>query len=234
MIDYLIKKCIKNYKDVDDIDVRENFTVFASIIGLISNFILFLSKLVVGIVTNSVSIIANAIDSMADFGSNIVTIVGSKIAKKPADKDHPFGHQRVEYITGLIVSLTIIFIGGTVFIESIQKIIHYEPFIYSKKLFITTICVLVFSILVKFYQAHVYYHIYKMTKSLTTKANFVDALTDTISAFIIIFGISLIYILQVNHIEPKFSIDGLLGIFESGLIVISGVNLVKSEINRLI
>lgn len=234
MIDFLIRKTIKNYKNIEDIDVRENYTVLSSIIGLITNFILIIIKLVIGIITSSVSIIANSIDSMSDFGSNIVTVIGSKIAKKPADKEHPFGHQRVEYITGLIVSMFIIFIGGSVFLESFQKIINFKAFIYSAKLFYVTLGILVLSIIIKIYQAFIYRHFYKITKSLTLKANFTDSFMDSISTIIIIIGLVATYLFQINNITLSFSIDGILGILESVLIVISGAKMVKLETDYLI
>jgi len=234
LLDLIIKKTIKNYEKTNDVNVRTSYGVLGAIIGIITNFILIIIKLTIGIIINSVSVIANAIDSLSDFGSNIITLLGFKMSKKPADKEHPFGHQRIEYVSGLIVSLLICFIGGSVMVTSIEKMVTYTEFVISDKMFIVTISILAVTILIKIYQHFAYNKLAKIIDSSNLHDNAVDALMDIISAVIIISGLVINFILLKNNIKPPFSIDGLLGILEAILIVISGIKLVKSEVDSII
>ena len=136
MINYLRKKFINDYENVKNKDVRLAHGVLASILGIISNFIVFLSKLIVGIISFSVAIISDAINNLSDMASSLVSLLGFKMAKKKPDEDHPFGHERIEYISGLIVSLIIIIVGVILIATSIYKIVDYKEELISDKLFI--------------------------------------------------------------------------------------------------
>ncbi|MCR5787266.1 MAG: cation diffusion facilitator family transporter, partial [Acholeplasmatales bacterium] len=234
MLNFLIKKSIKNYEKIDDINVRNSYGILAAIIGMITNAILVISKITIGLVTNTLSIVANGVDNLSDFGSNIITLVGFKIAKKPADSEHPYGHERVEYIAGLIVSMIIVFIGGSLGIESIQKLINYKSFEISDKLFYITISILIISLFIKIYQSIVYKKLGKRIKSQSLHDTCIDSLFDSITTTLILVGLIINYALLKNNIPCPFSIDGLLGVIESIMIVISGINLVKTEANYLI
>ena len=234
LIDFIIKKKIDNPNNILDIKTRNQFGVLAAIIGVITNFILIVTKLSIGLIINSVSVIANAIDSLSDFSSNIITLLGFHLSKKPADKEHPFGHQRIEYVSGLIVSLLILLIGVSILVTSVKKLINYEVFSISSQLFIVTIVILILTIIIKLYQFYIYNKLAKMIKSANLHDNAVDALTDIIGALFLIIGLSINYVLMINSIDPKFSIDGTLGILESILIIVSGLKLVKEEADFII
>jgi len=127
----LIKIFMKNYEDESKFKIRERYGKFASIVGIASNFLLFFIKITVGIIFNSVSITADAINNLSDSGSALVTLVGFKISGKPADSKHPYGHARMEYIAGLIVSFIVLFLGFQMGKASIEKILHPQESNFS-------------------------------------------------------------------------------------------------------
>ena len=115
MTNYLVKLFIKDYENIEEIEVRSNYGVLAGIIGIICNAFLFVAKLLIGILVNSISIMADAVNNLSDAASSIVSLVGVHMAKKPADEEHPFGHGRIEYIAALIVSFLILLVGFGIF-----------------------------------------------------------------------------------------------------------------------
>ncbi len=223
MFTILKKIFIKNYDNTNLETVRNKYGVLASVFGCIINFILFIIKLLVGILSNSISIIGDAINNLTDMGSSIISFFGFKISSKPADKEHPFGHQRVEYITSLIVSIIIIVVGIELFSNSIEKIINKSEVTYS----ILTIVILVISILIKLYLALVNKNIGKKINSLTLKATSRDSLNDCIATFFILISTILSLLFNIN-------IDGYIGILVSLFIIYSGISLVKETISPLI
>ena len=126
MITLLRKIFIKDYKNLNSIKVREKHGLLASIGGIIINLLLFAIKILIGILSFSLSIISDAINNLTDMFSCIVNLLGFKIASKPADEDHPYGHERVEYITGMIVSFIILAVSVLLFYTSIQKLIYHD------------------------------------------------------------------------------------------------------------
>lgn len=115
MVEFLRKTFIKDYQNIKDPSVRKAHGKLASLVGVISNCFLFCVKLVIGLISGSIAMIADGINNLSDMGSSVITLVGFKLASAPADKEHPYGHQRIEYIAGLIVSMIIIFVGGNLF-----------------------------------------------------------------------------------------------------------------------
>ena len=124
MTDLLIKLFVKNKDDVQNQHVRSNYATLSGITGIIANFLLFVGKLTIGILSASVSIIADAFNNIGDAGSSVVTLVGYRLSGKHADKEHPLGHGRLEYITAFIVDVLIIFVGVELFKTSVEKIIE--------------------------------------------------------------------------------------------------------------
>ncbi len=234
MINLLRKKFIKNYENIKDKDVRLLHGVLASIIGIVSNFLVFISKLIIGILSFSVSIISDAINNLSDMASSLVSLFGFKMAKKKPDADHPFGHERIEYISGLIVSMIIIIVGLVLVGTSIYKITTYEPVSISNNFFMINMIVLGVSILIKIYQAYAYYKIAKIISSISLKANFRDSLNDCIVTSTILIAFVIEYILGKNNIIIPFSLDGVLGIIVSLFIISTGVSLLKEESDPLI
>ena len=120
LINVLCRIFVKNYKDTKNPEVRLEYGIFAGIVGIICNIVLFLTKLTAGFLTSSLSIMADAINNLSDAGSSIVTLAGFKLASKPADSEHPYGHGRIEYISGFIVSMLIIVMGVELLRSSVE------------------------------------------------------------------------------------------------------------------
>lgn len=149
MINFLRKIFIKNYNDVNNEKVRIAHGKLAAGIGIFSNLLLFIIKMIIGILSLSVSIIADSINNLSDMATSIATLIGFHIAGRPADKEHPYGHERIEYITGLIVSVFIIFIGGILGFTSILKIVNYKAEDIDYIITYISIGILAFAILMK-------------------------------------------------------------------------------------
>ena len=124
---FLVKKFIKNSEDVSNIKVRESYANLAGIIGILTNTLLFVIKLSVGLLSGSVAIMADAFNNLSDAASSIITIVGFKMANKPADAEHPFGHGRIEYITAMIVSFMVMLVGLQFVKTSFERILLQLP-----------------------------------------------------------------------------------------------------------
>ena len=234
MINFLRKLFIKNYNNTNDEKVRADHGKLAALIGIFSNFLLFLIKMIIGIISFSVSIIADSINNLSDMATSIATLVGFHIASRPADKEHPYGHERIEYITGLIVSVFIIFIGGILGFTSILKIINYKVEDIDYIVTYISIGILVFAIILKVLQCICYRSIAKIISSPALKAAAADSLNDCISTGAVLIGTVIILILSIVKIDVPFSIDGILGVLVSLFVIVSGIKLVKDEIDPLI
>lgn len=220
----LLKLFVKNYKDVNDPKVRNDYGVLVGVFGIVTNLIVCIVKIIVGILSTSLSILADGINNLSDAGASIVTLIGFKIASKPADEDHPFGHQRMEYLSGLLVSILILMIGGTLLIDSVKQLINPTVMAISKVTFI----VLIFSIVVKLIQMLFYRSLGKDINSTTLIATGVDSLNDCITTTAVIIG------LLVFHLTGFTRIDGIIGLFVASFIIVSGVKLLKETINPLL
>ncbi len=230
MVNLLRRLFIKNYQNTKDEKVRVAHGKLASFFGVFSNLILFVGKLIAGLLTKSVSVIADSINNLSDMGSSVITLVGFKLSSAPADKEHPFGHERIEYISGLVVSIIVMFVGGSLLITSIEKIIGYEVNPVDKVMLYISIVILSCSILVKMVQAYVNHKIGKIIDSVALKATSKDSLNDCISTSAILIG----NVVLLFFPELPFSLDGILGILVSLLIIVAGIKLIKDTINPLI
>lgn len=223
MVNLFAKLFIKDYKNIESEKVRNAYGVLAGIFGVISNLLLFIIKVVIGLISASISIVADAINNLSDMGSSLLTLVGFKISGKPADKDHPFGHQRIEYIIGLIISMLIIFIGFELLTTSIDKLVNPV----KSNMSIIIMIILGIAIIFKFIQGMFYLNISKKINSIALKASSKDSMNDVISTSFVLLGAILTYTLGYNF-------DGIFGLVVSGLIIITGVKLVKEGIDPLI
>ena len=124
MVNFLIKKFIKNYDDTDNPVVRKHYGMLSSFTGIICNIILFAIKYAAGTLSHSISIISDAFNNLSDCASCLVTLLGYKLASKPADRDHPFGHGRMEYLTTLTIAVIVILVGAELLKNSVLKIIY--------------------------------------------------------------------------------------------------------------
>lgn len=219
----LKKLFIKCYENVEDPTVRNKYGVVAGYFGIITNLLLFLIKLIIGLLTNSITILADAFNNLSDFGSCIVTILGFKLANKPADKEHPYGHARYEYITGIIVSLLMLVMGVIFLKTSIGKIISPEEI----KISFATYLVLIIAVLGKVLQMVVYSDFARSINSSTIKASAIDARNDIISTLAVLAATIIMGIFKIN-------IDAYTGIIVSIFIIISSIKSLKETINPLL
>ena len=226
----LIKLFIKNYKDVNNPQVRQKYGNLASIFGIISNFFICVLKLIFGLLFNLISLIADGFNNLSDAGSSLVSLIGFKLSSKPADKDHPYGHARIEYIAGLAVSIIISILGVQLITNSISGIIDNfnKPFQKMEQIeFIITIVVLSISILVKIFQGLFYKKIGKRISSLALIATSTDSRNDVLATSFVLVGI-------IISQCCSFYIDGYLGCIVGIFILISGFKLIKETSNPLI
>ncbi len=223
MINLLIKKFVRNYEDIKNPIVRESYGKFSSILGIICNVLLCTSKILVGLIFNSVSITADGINNLSDAGSSVITLIGFKLASKPADKDHPFGHARIEYIAGLIVSFIILLLGVELIKTSFAKIISPEPLDFS----IIMVVVLILSILVKLFMYFANINLSKRITSATIKATAKDSLNDVIATSAVLASV---IISKLTNLQ----LDGYIGMLVAVFIIFSGIEILKEILNPLL
>ncbi len=223
MTDFLIKRCIKDWKRVDDAQVRTAYGTLSSIVGIICNVILFGAKFLIGFLAGSISVMADAFNNLSDAASSIVGLVGVKMAEKPADKDHPFGHGRIEYISAFIVAFIVIQVGFSLFKTSLGKIFHPDDMAFNW----ISIVILLMSIGVKLWLALFNRKLGKRINSKVLLATSTDALGDVIATSSTILSMVVYGILAVN-------IDGIVGIAVSVVVMFAGVNIAKDTLAPLI
>lgn len=223
MITFLRRLFIKNYKNVENPEVRVAHGKLAAAFGIVSNAILFALKLVFGLIAKSVSIVADSINNLSDFGSSAITLVGFKMSSKPADKEHPFGHQRIEYISGLIVSLIIVALAALLLYQSIERIISQEAAVYT----IWSFVILGIAILFKLIQGYFNYRMSKIINSVALKATALDSLTDSIATTLLLASALVSYFTGWN-------IDGWMGCLIALFVGFSGVKMILETSSPLI
>lgn len=226
MVKILRKIFIKNYEDVQNEKVREKHGVLASFVGIVFNTLLFLMKLIIGIFTSSMSIISDALNNMTDFGSSIVSLIGFKLAGKKADKEHPYGHERIEYITGMITSFIIIIVAALLIYNSITSLISGES---GAKFSIWAFIILGVSIFLKLILAYIYRGLGRAINSVALQANKQDSLNDVISTSVVLIA-SLIQYFFPNLWYLDSSVSLLVALF----ILYSGLKMVKETASPLI
>lgn len=227
MTDFLIKLFIKDRNNLSDHKVREKYGTFSSIIGISVNALLAALKLIAGLLSGSIAIVADAINNLSDAGSSGVTFISFKIASKPADRDHPFGHARIEYIASLIVSFLIINVGFELFLDSVSKIfgISEANTLNVKAL---TIVILAISILLKLWLAMFYRNVANKINSSVVKAAASDSLNDCISTSAVL--VSSIVIWATDFVI----IDSIIGLGVSILILIAGLKILLENKNIIL
>ena len=219
----LIRIFVKDHENTDDPRVRERYGKFAGVVGIVSNLILCIMKILIGLVSRSIAIIADGINNLADASSSIITLVGFKLASQPEDEDHPYGHARIEYLTGLFISIVIIVIGLQLLRTSIDKIMHPDPLEFS----CLTIIILVAAILIKLWQSLFNRSIGRKIRSVTLIATAADSRNDVISTSAVLISV----------IVGKFTgiqIDGYMGCLVALFIIWSGIQLVRETTSPLL
>ena len=223
MTDLLIRIFIKNKNEVENQSVRSAYVTMASVTGILLNIVLFACKLAFGIIANSVAMIADAFNNITDAGASIVSYVGFKLSTKHVDKEHPFGHGRMEYITGFIVDVLIILVGFELLKGSIEKII--SPSMPESDAF--TIIILVLSIIVKLWLFIFYRKIGKIVKSTSFRSTAIDSATDCIATAFVLISV-------LVSKRWGLMIDGYVGILVSVMILIAGIRSAKETIDLLL
>lgn len=220
---FLIKLFIKDTDNTDSRKAREKYGYMGGIVGACVNLLLFIIKLSVGLISGSIAVIADAVNNLSDVGSSLVTIFGFKLSSKPADKEHPFGHGRIEYISGLIVAFLVLLVGFEFIKSSIDKIKNPSPVQFTTIGFV----LLLVSILFKVWLSLFYKKIGNKINSSALKASAVDSLTDVISSSTVVLSLILSKFIS-------FPVDGYMGVIVSLIILYAGYGLIKDTLNPLL
>ena len=223
MTDLILRIFVRDHKNTEDPAVRDKCGRVAGAVGIVTNFLLFLMKIIVGTVFHSVSVTADAVNNLTDSGSSVVTLIGFKMASKPADEKHPFGHARIEYLSGVLVSFIVIFLGLQLGMSSIEKILTPE----ENALTPVALVVLVISILAKLWQCLFYRKVGRMIKSESVEATSKDSRNDVIATSVVLLGAVITMLTGVN-------LDGYMGAAVALFIVFSGVQLTISTADPLL
>ena len=219
----LVKHFIKDYENTADLKVREAYGTLGSITGIIVNFILAIAKYFAGIISGSISVTADAINNLSDAGSSVISLVGVKLSAKPADKGHPYGHGRVEYISALAVSFVILLMGIELFKSSVDKIINPVPVKFN----ILSLAILTVSILAKLWLGFFNKKLGEKINSAPMMAVMKDSFSDCLAT-----GVALISI--VVSAFSDISIDGYLGVIVAGFIFLAGFNILRETMADLL
>lgn len=222
-MNFLVRRFIKNYQDTKDANVRTSIGKLSGIVGIFSNLFLFVIKFVIGTVVHSVSIQADGVNNLTDAGSNIISILSFHLANKPADKDHPFGHERTETIASLFVGILILVLGFETAKESISKVIHPGSIDFR----IASVIILLISIIVKFWMYAYNKKLSKTYDSSLLEATALDSISDVCGTTAVLVSTLLSPILH-------FNLDGYMGIVVSGIILYGAYGLLRDMINSLI
>lgn len=223
MIEFLAKRLIKDYDDCAAPAVRRGYGILCGCVGVALNILLFLGKLLAGLLSGSIAITADAVNNLSDAGSSIVTLLGFKLAAQAPDGDHPFGHGRLEYVSGLVVSMVILLMGVELAKTSVEKIIRPEPVEFSPMIAV----ILAASIAVKLYMAYYNRRIGKKIGSAAMSATAMDSLSDCLATGAVLLG----------TLAGRFwglHIDGWCGCVVAAFILWSGVQAAKETINPLL
>lgn len=223
MITVLARIFIPNHTQTDTPKVRQSYGILCGAVGILLNLILFAGKILAGLLSGSIAITADAFNNLSDAGSSIVTLLGFKLAGQKPDSDHPFGHGRLEYISGLIVAFLILLMALELFKSSAGKILHPEKPEFS----VLIAVILLVSVAVKFYMAFYNHRIGRLIDSVAMAATATDSLSDVGATSIVLLS------LFISHFTG-FVADGYCGIAVAVFILIAGVNAAKDTINPLL
>lgn len=226
MTDLLIKFFVRDYKNPEDVAVRERYGVFSSIIGIITNLILAGLKLIAGILSFSIAITADALNNLSDAGSSLISFVSFKIAAKPADKEHPFGHARIEYVSSMIVSFLILLVGFELMTSSISGLTDKE----GSGLEVTTLTYIILSvsIILKLWLGLFYRKIAKRIDSSVVAAASADSFSDCASTAAVLLSSVVI------GITDWWFIDSIVGLAVSIMIMLAGIKILNETKNSLL
>lgn len=223
MSEKLISRFIKDSENVTDPKVRQQYGYFSSIVGVCCNSALFAIKFILGTLSGSIAITADAFNNLSDVGSCIVTMLGFKMASKPADRDHPFGHGRVEYLSGLVIAVLIILVGVQFIQNAVERILHPSSVEYSTAI----LAGLILSIVVKFGMNRFNLHLSKKINSASLAASAADSISDVMATTVTLISV----------IAGQFTtlpVDGIMGLVVSVMILKAGYDVARDTLTPLL
>ena len=223
MTDFLVRHFVRDYQQVQDPAVRERYGVLSGGVGIFLNLLLSLGKFFAGVVTGSIAVTADAFNNLSDAGSSVVTLVGFKLAGQKADDGHPFGHGRIEYLAGLLVSLLILMVGVELGKTSIEKILQPEEVAFS----LLSVGILICSILVKLWMSLFNRKLGRRIHSAAMQATATDSLSDVVATSAVLAGT------LIGHFA-HVSIDGWIGVVVAVFILRAGWGAAKDTLNPLL
>ena len=223
MTDFLVRHFVRDYQQVQDPAVRERYGVLSGGVGIFLNLLLSLGKFFAGVVTGSIAVTADAFNKLSDAGSSVVTLVGFKLAGQKADDGHPFGHGRIEYLAGLLVSLLILMVGVELGKTSIEKILQPEEVAFS----LLSVGILICSILVKLWMSLFNRKLGRRIHSAAMQATATDSLSDVVATSAVLAGT------LIGHFA-HVSIDGWIGVVVAVFILRAGWGAAKDTLNPLL
>lgn len=223
MIQFLVRRFVKNHEDTENPDVRTAYGVLSSVVGIFCNVLLFGVKFAIGLLMRSMAVTADAFNNLSDAASSIIGFVGVKMANKPADKDHPFGHGRMEYIAALIVSFLVIEVGITFFKNSVEKIRNPEELVFSWISFV----ILALSVGVKLWLSFFNRILGRRIDSKVMLATATDSMGDVITTSATLISIIICRFTGAN-------IDGIVGLIVSVVVIWSGISIARDTLEPLI
>ena len=219
----LLRLFVKDYQNPENPAVHTAIGKMAGITGVLCNVFLFLGKLLAGLLSGSISIVADAVNNLSDAGSSVVTLAGFQLARRPADREHPYGHARYEYLSGLVVAALILVIGLELAKSSFQKILHPEPIEATP----VAMGVLIASLCVKLWMCVFYRSLGKRIRSITLAASSADSRNDVIATSGVLAGYVVSSLLHVN-------VDGFVGLAVACFILWSGIGIARDTISPLL
>ena len=223
MTNLLTKLFIRNSDDINNPVVRKHYGTLAGAVGIFCNLLLFTIKILAGLLTGAISIVADAFNNLSDAGSSIVTLIGFRMAGKPADHDHPFGHGRIEYIAGLIVSALILLMGFELLKSSVEKILNPTPLESSN----ISILILIVSVCIKLWMGYFNRKIGKKLNATAMIATSADSFNDCVATTAVLIGFLVFKFANIN-------LDGYMGVAVALFVMWAGYNTAKDTIEPLL
>ena len=223
MTDFLVKRFVKNYEDVNDVNVRKDFSMLSGIVGIVCNIFLFALKYLIGTLSHSISVISDAFNNLSDCAGCFVTLIGCRLAAKPADKDHPFGHGRMEYLTSLTIAGVIIAVGIELLISSADRIANPTRTVLSA----VVLASLLLSIAVKLWMSRFNLKLGRCINSSALLAVSKDSRSDVLTTLTAAAGL-------IASAFTSLPIDGIMGIVVSLFVLFSGYEVICNTVDLLL
>ncbi len=223
MTSLLYRLFIKDRLHTREPAVRERYGKLAGLVGIVTNLLLCGAKIGIGLLQNSIAIIADGVNNLSDAASSVITLIGFRLAAKPEDEDHPYGHARIEYLTGMMVSMVIIFAGFQLVLTSFRRLLHPEPMDFN----LLTVGILAGSVLLKLWQALFYRKTSRIIDSVALKAAAADSRNDVLATAAVLLS------LAIGHFSGLRA-DGLMGCLVALFIIWSGISLLRETSSPLL